>query len=916
MVGEPHPTELPVCPEPSASAQNPVPTRQRVCAVRVTECRSARIAAYPILSLTTVGFFTIVLWQNNKGIQHVNSGLDVALRSGSMDQQLVAKFLTSDSDEIADIKANLKRLERFIELIQEIEGMPDNNKRFYEESRSLYQTTITKRNIADLENLLSNFFGAPVKHAGKPLPRKLRKSSVVKYLGGLEKDQSLFLTELKTGQFYGALWPWRRNKSKIEIHLGYCSDWMTDEDYQQLENLVHQCISDGAFERMDAGIGGQIHGISLPSFLQMAEMEKSSFTLRVTSRNRVGELHLNDGVLLAAQLDDLAGREAAYRIISWDDVSIDIEPLKASAQDEIKQPLMHVLMESLKLKDEATFPQEAPPQPKGRPAGKRRPAPSKSSKRLVRLERTPTPQVPLKRRSILSLIAIGFGAFAILAAIAVVYLNFMENQNSSEGYNDLIAQAEKTNNLENKLELLQKYLKKHHEPSYDAAIQSQIQDLQGQIEQRDFDKTTLAISALPLDEHYEEKAISLYGRFLDKYPNSNKRDQINKSVAEIKNLLDQYYYEELKRAARLNFNKRLATYRQYLDKFPDGTYKKDVQVLINEMGEKYVAYLEEEAKQCEQKRQWGPCIEHCDNFINAYTGLTLSKNALQLKNRLEDQRDYYQLHEKAEGGGNSVQETYDMYKAYLDQHPESTKRQAIEKEMAHLSHQIKDQQKWLNIQSYATNPANDVKQRIANVDRYLRANITGPYASEAQSLLARLEQERLDVQHNSQRQAKIQDEQARIQQLKEQQARQQLQILRLQADLESRLKASSRYHSNGDGTFKDLSTGLTWCLLDSYQELGGCVTFEAALKYVQNLQKGDHLAWRLPSASELASLYKQAPYFPQSGAKWYWSGETAVKGYHSVAQVVSSEHASVFHREQRPLSECGNVRAVLETTRQ
>ena len=141
-----------------------------------------------------------------------------------MDQQLVAEFLTSDSDEIADLKANLKILEGFIELVQDIDGLPGNKKRFYEESRSLYQTTVLKRGITDLENLLSKFFGEPVKPAGKSLPRKFRKSSVVKYLGGIEKDQSLFLIEIKTGQFYGALWPWRRNKSKIEIHLGFCSE--------------------------------------------------------------------------------------------------------------------------------------------------------------------------------------------------------------------------------------------------------------------------------------------------------------------------------------------------------------------------------------------------------------------------------------------------------------------------------------------------------------------------------------------------------------------------------------------------------------------------------------------------------------------------------------------------------------------
>ena len=833
-----------------------------------------------------------------------------------MDQNLIARFLTSDSDEIAEIKANLKLLESFIELIQEIEGLPDNHKRFYEESRSLYQATVTKHTIADLEKLLAKFFHAPVKPAGKPLPRKLRKSSVVTYLGGIEKDQSLFIVELKTGQFYGALWPWRRNKSKIELHLGYCSDWMTDEDYQQLENLVYQSMSDYAFEKMDAGIGGQIHGISLPSFLQMAEMEKSSFTLRVTSRNRVGQLHLNDGNLQAAQVDDLAGREAAYRIISWDDVSIDIEPLKASIEDEIKQPLMHVLMESLKIKDESSYTQDAPPQPKGRPAGKRRPAPAKPSKRLVRLERAPSPQAPVKKRSILSLIAIGVGVFAILAAAVVSYFHFVVDRQLKDGFSKLMARVEKVDAPENKLALFQGYLQKHHDPSQDAVIHSRIQELEKQIEQNDFDKITLAVSALPLDEHYEEKAIDLYGRFLDKYPQSEKKDVINKSVEEIKNLLDQYYYEELKRAARLDFNKRLTTYRQYLEKFPDGTYKEDVRTLIREMGDKYLSYLESETGQCEQTRQWQTCIDHCDNFIKAFEGMTLSQKALQLKKQLEDQRDLFQLRSRAEEDGLSAQKIYDMYKTYLDEHPHSSQRQAIEKEMAQAGRQMNARQKWLAVQSYATNPGHALSRRIAKVDAYLRANISGTFARDAQSLLERLEDEHLDMQRQSKLQAKIKGEQARMERQKQEQARQQLRIRGVQAELESRLKASTRFHSNGDGTFKDLTTGLTWCLLDSYQQMGGCVTFDDAVKYVQGLRSGGHSAWRLPSAGELASLYKQEPYFPDSGAQWYWSGETAVKGYHSVAQVVSAEHEPVFRREQRTLTECGSARAVLEPGQQ
>ena len=73
-----------------------------------------------------------------------------------MDQQLVAEVLTSDSDEIVDLKANLDLLYGFIDLIRKIDTLPDISKRFYEESRSLYQTTAVNRNIRYFNNIIYN----------------------------------------------------------------------------------------------------------------------------------------------------------------------------------------------------------------------------------------------------------------------------------------------------------------------------------------------------------------------------------------------------------------------------------------------------------------------------------------------------------------------------------------------------------------------------------------------------------------------------------------------------------------------------------------------------------------------------------------------------------------------------------------
>ena len=48
-----------------------------------------------------------------------------------MDPKLATEFLTSDSDEIAELKANLNLLEGFIGIAREINSLPDIKKRFY-----------------------------------------------------------------------------------------------------------------------------------------------------------------------------------------------------------------------------------------------------------------------------------------------------------------------------------------------------------------------------------------------------------------------------------------------------------------------------------------------------------------------------------------------------------------------------------------------------------------------------------------------------------------------------------------------------------------------------------------------------------------------------------------------------------------
>jgi PAS domain-containing protein len=825
-----------------------------------------------------------------------------------MDSKVASQFLTSDSDEIAELKANLNLVEGFIGIAREINALPDVNKRFYEESRSLFQITAVGRDIKSLESILSKFFGLPVKPAGKELPRKLRKNSTVKLLGGFQKDQSLFLLNLKTGQFYGALWPWRRNTSKIEVHLGYCSDWMTDDDYQQLENLVKHEVSHDAFVQIGADIGGQVRGISLPSFLQMAEMEKSSFSLRISSHRKIGDLHISDGKLISANCGDLSGCDAAYRVISWDDVSIDIEPLDESKRDEIKQPLMQVLMESLKIKDETTYAKEKPSAPPKIRAEAPKSVPP--PKRLVQLERAPDPRKSRKKVNWMTIAVAAIGAAAIVAALYAAAIYMVNSKVRKENYELLIKQVDAMVDLDAKKDRLQVYLKGNPGSAHVESIRAKIKSLEKAIEERDFEAVTLKVSALPVNEEYEKKAVELFEQFLEKYPNSRLMPQINQAINEIKNLIDQYYYEELKFAARLDFNERLRIYRRYLERFPEGRYRNDVDTLINEMGRKFLEYLVSQESQCEQNKRWDACIENYDGFINTYRPHALAQKAMDAKNRLIAKRDYRKLQMARSDAGNDYLKVLSLYRDYASTHPLNPYQAEIGKEIQALNKKVKLQNKWIAIRNYATDPGKGLRERIQRLDKYLRTNRSSPYKSDAESLMAALDDERRRALRENKLKSQKQKQQAEAQRQREEMARRQARVERLSAQLNAQLSSSQRYQPNGDGTVLDRTTGLIWTLLDSEQELGGCLNYEAARKYVANLKYGGSNGWRLPTANELASILKRPPYFPSSGAQWYWSSEAYVKGFHAVADVVTAANESVFKREHRLQKECGAVRAV------
>ena len=102
-------------------------------------------------------------------------------------------------------------------------------------------------------------------------------------------------------------------------------------------------------ERSSTGI---VKGIPVSSFLQMLENDGESCSLIVTCGPATGSLFLHAGRLVGAETGTLSGEEAVYEIVAWEGVHVEIRYFNGRRDDNITKPLISLIMEGLRLKDE------------------------------------------------------------------------------------------------------------------------------------------------------------------------------------------------------------------------------------------------------------------------------------------------------------------------------------------------------------------------------------------------------------------------------------------------------------------------------------------------------------------------------------------------------------------------------------
>jgi protein kinase-like protein/uncharacterized protein DUF1566 len=562
---------------------------------------------------------------------------------------------------------------------------------------------------------------------------------------------------------------------------------------------------------------------------------------------------------------------------------------------------------------------------------------------------------PARKISTRAMIGMGIAVVFIIAIGVFMTMRFLESKRMKAEYQIVLAQVGNVQKLESKERLLKLYVKSHKKNEHTTNAEMRIIEIRGFIQERDY-KTALSRADILLTDKDYEKAEDTFKEYLKKYPRSTHAGEFKQKISEIRILMEDRDYKKLKTLAQDNYRSRIKAYASYLTNYPTGKNKSVVEGLFSDISEEYFNYLKDEVIVCDKLEDWAECIRLCNNFTKSLKGNPHLNDVkairIDLEKREGEHKDLKELMQKAKLKHKDYRAVKQIYSEYLKANPDSTDyiKGKIKNELARLD----EKREWENTLAYGKNEQNDLGKRINRLRNYIEKESTGPYVDDAKMLLKRLQKEEqgakrdrrlADIQRKKEleqrkwneindvirnREISVFDRIRSLESYISQNssgkyaghARSKLERLKAEAKEWTRMegirkrlsvqiaKSGGVFIDNGDGTVRDKRSGLIWCMLDSIDTLKKCVNYESALKYVKALKTGGHENWRLPTAHELALIYKGEPFFPSVAERRYWTSETRGKASWQTVSIVNSKKDRSFRMEYIKVNKCLAVRAV------
>ena len=837
-----------------------------------------------------------------------------------MDVNTILKLLSGDSKDILALRKDIQVFSEFLEMVEKIDTLPQIKSRLHEENRnfySLYKVVGEEISPQQIEKFLLGFFGPPVKRSGEAPSLKLKFFQSIKLMGKVLPEQIFFVRKLKKGEFYAAIWPWKRKQNVITLHMGYYSKNLSEEDFNKLEDVVRAVSHERIAREMESGIGGQIRGINLPTFLQMSEQEKSTCVLSVTCKDKTGRIYLEGGDLVDAETGALKAVEAVYEILKWDNVIIEIEKYSLKRKNVIKSPLLNLLLEGLKLKDEAES--QNPTEQKAEIAAVSKETGRRSAESPRLSENRDSPEIQVGNpndRNRKAHKKSGFKGMIIIMLIGLLigggYFGSrwaMEYLAGKPDYEIMEANLEKEPDLDRREQILNNFIVSRSGGFYRESARKRLSEIHDQKDDAFYRDILKKVEDLPITHDYDIRAKVFYDEYLKTFPNGKNAEAIRQQVTNLPALVEESQYKYLITTNWESKENKIEAYKQFLFYHPKSKHREQVELfLVIEIEERY-EQIQKQLKISENDRDYTKCLELCDRFITLFDNTYRTDEIKKTKAGIEAKQYLHELSERAEKLEPDHKAIKKLYSDYLAQNPNFNKRDQVEAEIVRRERLIKEADYWKALVVRTRDPNMSFIEKIKELDQYIDQEPTGPFADKARDLRDQIRMERLEYD----RKKRIESEKGRQEavlrseylQKQQQNSRMNQEVMSIKRKLDKNI-----YRTNDDGTFTDNRTGLTWMVLDSSVALGRCLTYQEALEYVDDLNSGGRSRWRLPNFSELAGIYKHEPYFPSQYGKWFWTSEKIVKGYHEMVGVVTSQNENVFSRQYLPTNECGAVHAV------
>ena len=697
-------------------------------------------------------------------------------------------------------------------------------------------------------------------------------------------------------------------------------------------------VADTIFNAIETGVGGQIQGISLTSFLQMSEMERTSCTLKIKTDESAGYLYLVKGSLVAARTENYTGEEAVYEILAWQKPVIEIADAKPDNKKEIKTPLMNLLMEGARRKDEIAADQkkkgtdiQAPhkvsitpaetalgKEAAKKPAQTRQPesAEKKTPKEDAEAEAalseeqaaeslatgkiTDASQI-LKKQRLASRLTKAAAAVVCLVVVAVLWSFVAQPWLAEKKFKKTIQSAENAPTLEDKLAILDDYLATDPATRYEIEIKRRQQSYRENMKTQAFEETVARVNDLEIDEDFVQKATAIYKSFLQEHPQSGYTREVQKRIKELPAVVDDAAYRKLLKIPENQYSQRFTAYTDYLTRHSDSANADKVRKMLAGLGDNLYRYILSVSQDCVEQGTCQRTLELCAYFLKKFNNHPRRQEVADLQQRVKDRLALARLTKEAREKGIYSEEAKKLYADYLAENPQTTIRKRLETEISRIENFQAEEKRWRQMQNYAGNEEADIFDRYNRIAQYVQNGPPERYREKAAALLAWLRQKK------NQAEDRLDAAAAREEERRAQEAAIANAIGQIRKKM---LHTGSRYVEQYSRIITDTRTGLMWCMLDSSVLTGDCLTYKEAQAYVENLTTGGFNDWRLPTPTELLVIYNSSPPFPAGNASWYWTSEVISAAWHRRVNTARKMSDGTWRKGETELDRCGTVRAV------